>query len=251
MNWINNYMKYVGFVFSSIWRLWFFIVFLIVFIILIPPLYFFTRIIPNQKTVCNITRLWSRLTLLFSGVFLNVKYEKKIDENENYIICPNHISTIDIPVILAALKLPIIFMAKYEYSKIPIFGWFYKNNTVQVRRENNKDAYSAFLSANEKLKNGLNVCIFPEGGVPPPDVKLRRFKNGPFKLAIESNTKIIPVTMPDNKSHFPWNYFKGKPGILNIEVHAPIWQRDETNDIKDLNTKVYNTIFEKLTDYEN
>ena len=73
-------MKYVGFVFSSIWRLWFFIVFLIVFIILIPPLYFFTRIIPNQKTVCNITRLWSRLTLLFSGVFLNVKYEKEIDE---------------------------------------------------------------------------------------------------------------------------------------------------------------------------
>ena len=28
---------------------------------------------------------------------LNVKYEKEIDENENYIICPNHISTIDIP----------------------------------------------------------------------------------------------------------------------------------------------------------
>ena len=156
-----------------------------------------------------------RLTLFFSGVFLNVKYEEEINKNENYIICPNHISTIDIPVILAALKLPIIFMAKYEYSKIPIFGWFYKNNTVQVKRENNKDAYGAFLSANEKLENGLNVCIFPEGGVPPPDVKLRRFKNGPFKLAIESNTKIIPVTMPNNKSHFPWNYFRGNSLRVN------------------------------------
>ena len=132
MNWINNYIKYVGFVFSSIWRLWFFIVFLIVFIILIPPLYFFTRIIPNQKTVCNITRLWSRLTLLFSGVFLNVKYEKEIDENENYIICPNHISTIDIPVILAALKLPIIFtIFNYVYEIVAYF--LYLKNKKQLK----------------------------------------------------------------------------------------------------------------------
>ena len=62
-------MKYIGIVFSSIWRLWFFLVFLTVFIVLIPPLFFYTRIIPNQKIVCNITRLWSRLTLFFSGVF--------------------------------------------------------------------------------------------------------------------------------------------------------------------------------------
>ena len=144
MNWIKNCMKFMGFVFSSIWRLWFFIVFLIVFIILIPPLYFFTRIIPNQKTVCNITRLWSRLTLFFSGVFLNVKYEKEIDENENYIICPNHISTIDIPVILAALKLPIIFMAKYEYSKIPIFGWFYKIIPFKLEEKTTKMLIAPF-----------------------------------------------------------------------------------------------------------
>tara|TARA_B100001250_G_scaffold14448_1_gene12613 strand:- start:95 stop:523 length:429 start_codon:yes stop_codon:yes gene_type:complete len=142
-------------------------------------------------------------------------------------------------------------MAKKEYTKIPIFGWFYKNNTVIVNRENNKDAYGAFVSANEKLKNGLNVCIFPEGGVPPPEVKLRRFKNGPFKLAIESDTKIIPVTMPNNKSCFPWNYFQGRPGRLNVEVHAPISKNQETNDIKSLNTTVYNIIFDKLSDYEN
>jgi len=184
MKWTNFSIKTFSSLLSSLWRLWFLIVFLIVFIILIPPLFFFTQIHTDQKIVCNITRLWSKLTLFFSGIFLNVRYEEEINKNENYIICPNHISTIDIPVILAALNFPIIFMAKKEYTKIPIFGWFYKNNTVIVNRENNKDAYGAFVSANEKLKNGLNVCIFPEGGVPPPEVKLRRFKNGPFKLAI-------------------------------------------------------------------
>ena len=76
-----------------------------------------------------------KLTLFFSGVFLNVKYEEEINKNENYIICPNHISTIDIPVVLAALKLPIIFMAKYEYSKIPIFGWFYKTILFRLKEK--------------------------------------------------------------------------------------------------------------------
>ena len=56
--------------------------------------------------------------------------------------------------------------------------------------------------------------------------------------------------MPDNKKHFPWSYFSGKPGILNVEVHKPV-SEFETKDTKNLNTTVYNTIFEKLTDYEN
>ena len=250
MNTPSNYKNYTTTILSSIWRLWFFIVFLIVFVIHIPPLYFFTKINKNQRIVCNLTRIWSRATLIFSGVFLNVKYEEELQMDENYIICPNHVSTIDIPVVLAALKIPVIFMAKKEYAKLPIFGWFYKHNTVLVNRENNKDAYGAFLGASEKLKNGLSVCIFPEGGVPPPDVKLRKFKNGPFKLSIQSKTKILPITMPDNKKHFPWSYFSGKPGILNVEVHKPV-SEFETKDIKNLNTTVYNTIFEKLTDYEN
>ena len=101
MNTQSNYKNYTTTILSSIWRLWFFIVFLIVFVIHIPPLYFFTKINKNQRIVCNLTRIWSRATLIFSGVFLNVKYEEELQMDENYIICPNHVSTIDIPVVLA------------------------------------------------------------------------------------------------------------------------------------------------------
>jgi len=128
-------MKYIGIVFSSIWRLWFFLVFLTVFIVLIPPLYFYTRIIPNQKIVCNITRLWSRLTLFFSGIFLNVKYEEEINKNENYIICPNHISTIDIPVVLAALKLPIIFWQNMNILKFQSLVGFIKTILFRLKEK--------------------------------------------------------------------------------------------------------------------
>ena len=252
MKWHNINIKALSTILSSLWRLWFFVVFVCVFIFFIPALFFFTKIRKNQKIVCYITQYWSRCTLFFSGVFLRVEIEEGLDKNESYIICPNHVSTIDIPVILAAFPIPILFMAKKEYSKIPVFGWFYKHNTIIVNRENKRDAYTAFVDSITKLNEGLNVCIFPEGGVPHSSMKLKRFKNGPFKLAIEENRKIIPVTMPNNKQCFPWSYFKGRPGFLNIKIHKPInLDNSENNDVKNLNNKAYNIIFDELTDYEN
>ena len=57
--------------------------------------------------------------------------------------------------------------------------------------------------------------------------------------------------MPDNKKHFPWSYFEGKPGTLNIEVHEPVDIKElKKFDVKNLNTTTYNIIFDKLTEYE-
>ena len=58
-----------------------------------------------------------------SGVFLKIVIEEPLNSNEAYIICPNHVSSLDIPIVLAAFKIPVIFMAKKEYSNIPIFGY--------------------------------------------------------------------------------------------------------------------------------
>ena len=95
------------------------------------------------------------------------------------------------------------------------------------------------------------MCIFPEGGIPKEDVFLKKFKNGAFRLAIEQNIKIVPITLADNKSMFPSEYFKGKPGIARVKVHKAIDpNRLAEKSIKNLNTSVYNTIFEQLKNYE-
>jgi 1-acyl-sn-glycerol-3-phosphate acyltransferase len=141
-------------------------------------------------------------------------------------------------------------MGKAEISKMPLFGYFYKNNTVVVDRDNRRDAYDAFLKAGRKLKKGINMCIFPEGGIPKADVFLKKFKNGSFKLAIEQDIKTVPITMPDNKRIFPQEYFKGRPGIVRIKIHKPIAPNSLVEkSIENLNTSVYNTIFEQLNTY--
>jgi len=245
-------MKWIGYLLSSLWRIWFLIVFILIFIAFIPVLFFFTAIYKNNKIVCHLTRYWSKLTLLLSFIIPQVEWEEELNKKERYIFCPNHVSTLDIPLILAILPAPLQYMGKAEIAKIPLFGYFYKNNTVMVDRANRRDAYDAFLRAGEQLKKGINMCIFPEGGIPKADIFLKKFKNGSFRLAIEQGIKTVPITMLDNKSMFPQEYFKGYPGIVRVKVHKAIDPITLTEKkIQNLNTLVYNAIFEQLNAYEN
>jgi len=243
-------MKWLGYLFSSIWRLWFLIVFIVVFICFIPALFFFTAIVENNKIVAHLTRYWAKITLLFSFIFPKVSWEEKLDKKDCYIFCPNHISTLDIPLILAILPVPLQYMGKAEIARLPLFGWFYKNNIVTVDRSKIRDAYAAFLEAGKKLDLGLSMCIFPEGGIPKKEVFLKKFKNGPFRLALEQNRKIVPITIPDNKRIFPQEYFKGRPGIVRVKVHKPIKEFEDIS-VENLKLSVYNTIFEQLKKDEN
>ncbi len=243
-------MKWIGYLLSSLWRLWFLLIFMLVFIAFMPALFFFTGIIKNEIIVANLTRYWSKLTILLSFIIPKVEWEEKLDKKEQYIFCPNHVSTLDIPLILAVLPMPLQYMGKAEIAKIPLFGYFYKNNTVVVDRANRRDAYDAFLSAGGQLKKGINMCIFPEGGIPKANVFLKKFKNGSFRLAIEQDTKTVPITMPDNKRVFPQEYFKGRPGIVRIKIHKAITPNSlAEKSIENLNTSVYNTIFNQLNIY--
>ena len=244
-------MKWIGYLLSSLWRIWFLLMFILVFILFLPVLFFFTAIIKDEVTVAHLTRYWSKLTIYLSFIFPKVEWEQKLDEKEQYIFCANHVSTLDIPFILAVIPIPLQYIGKSEIAKIPLFGYFYKNNSVIVDRANRRNAYDAFLKAGEKLKKGINMCIFPEGGIPKEAVFLKKFKNGSFRLALDKNIKIVPITMPDSKSMFPEQYFKGRPGIVRIKIHKAIAPNSlGEKSIENFNLSVYNTIFEQLKNYE-
>ena len=101
--------------------------FFLTFIIFTPVLFLFTAIIKNNKIVSNLTRYWSRTSLMLSGIVYEIEFEEKLNNNYQYIFCPNHVSTLDIPLITAIIPLPLIYMGKSELTKIPLFGYFYKH----------------------------------------------------------------------------------------------------------------------------
>ena len=244
-------MKWISYLLSLIWRLWFLIIFITVFILLIPLLFYFTSIKKNNRIVCHITRYWSKITLYLSLIFPKIEWEERIKNSSPFIFCPNHVSTLYIPFILAVIPFPLQFMGKHEIAKIPLFGYFFYKNSVIVNRTNRKESYLAYLKAKETINSGLNMCIFPEGGIPKSNVFLKKFKNGPFKLAIQNNIKIVPITIADNKTIFPQKYYKGYPGFPRIKIHKAIKPNIIKKDCaKNLNILVYNIIFEQLKHYE-
>lgn len=76
-----------------------------------------------------------------------------------------------------------------------------------------------YAQAQKRLKAGLSICIFPEGGVPDPSIELSPFKDGAFRLAIEHKIPIAPMTFLDNKKRFPYAFFEGSVGRMRVIMH--------------------------------
>ena len=142
------------------------------------------------------------------------------------------------------------FISKAELAENPFFSIFAKTVDIPVNRDSRMASFRAFKRAEENLKNGITLIIFPEGkiGDDYPPI-LHDFKNGPFRLAIELKIPILPVTSL-NTWQIQWDSgFKlgSRPGIVDIFVHKPIETTNLTiNDADMLKNEVYNTINNKF-----
>jgi 1-acyl-sn-glycerol-3-phosphate acyltransferase len=142
-------------------------------------------------------------------------------------------------------------MAKKELNNIPVFNIFFKTIDIPVDRGNKSAAYKAIKQSEDSIDDGFSLVIFPEGTIGPNPPHLLRFKNGPFKLAIEKQTPILPVTFIDNWKHLHVDKkIYGKPGLLRIVVHEPISTRGTTiDDLEALKEQTYSIIDNELKRY--
>ena len=138
-----------------------------------------------------------------------------------------------------------MFMAKFELNKAPLFRIFFKDMQISVNRESRTSSHKAFIRAGEELDKGHSIFIFPEGTISSNGV-LRNFKNGPFKLAVEKQVPILPITFMNNwKLLQNGGFFKsyGRPGVSRAIIHKPIDTRGMTEEnIVDLRTQVFTLI---------
>lgn len=185
-----------------------------------------------------------------AGIFYKYHYKSKIDWSKPYIICPNHSSNLDIPAITMLPKGHFAFIGKDELYSNPLVSLFYRTIDIPINRDSKISAYKAFKRGEDYLKAGVSLVIFPEGKIAddyPP--VLHSFKNGPFRLAIEQQVPIIPVSI-----HRAWKImwddgkkYGSRPGICNICVHQPIetigMNIEQADELKD---RIYNIINKEI-----
>lgn len=113
-----------------------------------------------------------------------------------------------------------------------------------------RSKYDMLVRSKDAIKEGKNLVIFPEGGIVsnnPPE--LARFKDGAFRIAIETGTPVVPVTIPYNWKILPASLLFGFHK-LEIIFHRPIKTEGLTmDDIPVLKGKVWQIMDKTLSEY--
>lgn len=228
------------------------IVVILVFSLLFYPFYYIASRTPRTYFLLNqFRKLNSFLVSTFIGVFYLFEYEEPLKNNQTYIYCSNHSSNFDIMIMCILAEGRFHFMGKEELLGNPVLKIFFKTIDVPVNRDSKISAFRAFKKVGENLENGMSLVIFPEGRIDenqyPP--KMLPFKNGPFRLAIEKNIPIVPVSLTDVwKKMWDDGAKKGtSAGVCHIYVHAPVSTVDLNIDDADLlKDRIFDLINSKL-----
>lgn len=191
-------------------------------------------------------RIWAKCILIGMGFNTKVVFEQHPEKGRSYMFVANHTSMIDIMLMLSIVENPFVFVGKKELAKIPLFGFFYKRTCILVDRSSPKSRMEVFERAQKRLKQGMSICIFPEGGVPDESIILDEFKDGAFRLAIEHEIPVVPMTFYDNKKRFSYTFFSGSPGQLRAKVHHFIETKGKSEIKKTLKTEVRTLILNEL-----
>jgi 1-acyl-sn-glycerol-3-phosphate acyltransferase len=240
--------------FATLWKIWFFLVFAGIMILLYPFLLFFLAKRRRYKYAFTCQHIMARWITWLSGLFMKkVYYINKDEIPQPCVIVANHSSYLDIIFSYLILKKYFVFMAKLELNKAPLFNVFFKDMQISVDRSSRMGSHRAFMRAIEEIDAGHSVFIFPEGTISDEGV-LKNFKNGPFKLAVDTQVPILPVTFIGNwKLLQNGGFLKsfGRPGMSKAIIHKPIDTKGlKEENIVPLREAVYK-LFEETLKHEN
>lgn len=245
-------MRGVKMLFWLLWRIWFYIMIALPILVMLPLLLLSIVSERSYNYFFALARIWGKFILLSMGFYYKVETIEKLVPNKSYMIVANHTSMTDIMLMLAVVDRPFVFVGKKELASIPLFGFFYKRTCILVDRNNAQSRRAVYESAQKRLNRGLSVCIFPEGGVPYDEsIVLDTFKDGAFRLAIEHQIPIVPISFGDNKKRLSYTFFSGSPGIMRVKVHEHIETKGKTlDDRKAIKEEVYQIIYNQLVTFD-
>jgi len=217
----------------TLWKIVFLLNFLLGLFVLYPIFYVLLSNEAWFPKAMLLKRFWARWILIVPGIFVSVQDKANIRSvTKPCVYCSNHTSYLDIVISYLLLPDYFVFMGKAELLKAPLFKLFFtKGMDIAVERKSRTGSHQAFLRAGKEIDKGHSMFMFPEGTLASDGV-MGRFKNGAFKLAIDKQIPVVPITFTNNwKLLQNGGFFKafGRPGIASVIIHEPIYTKGYTD----------------------
>jgi 1-acyl-sn-glycerol-3-phosphate acyltransferase len=199
-----------------------------------------------RSIIWYIVHYWAKGWLRFVGMGMNVSGQ--FPKGKKFVIVANHISYIDAVNLYAAIPDYFRTLGKKEMKTVPVFGFVYKQLAILVDRSSPFSRAKSMRLMWRQIKRECSIAVFPEGTLNETGETLKSFYDGAFRLAIQSQTPILPVLFPDtvNRWHYSgwWKLWPGKNRAVFLE---PISVKGMTlNDVAELREVVKKTMKEKL-----
>jgi 1-acyl-sn-glycerol-3-phosphate acyltransferase len=196
--------------------------------------------------------LWADLWFPLVFIWHKKIYEAPHDKRKAYIFVSNHISYLDAAIIPKAYRQPIRPLGKVEMSKVPVFGFIYRNAIVTVDRNNSANRSKSVRILKFLISKGISVVVFPEGTFNMGITPLKEFYDGAFRVAIETQTPVKPVLFLDAYRRMPYeSLFRMTPGRNRIlylnEIPVDGYTLKDVGKLKD---EVYAIMEKKLVEYD-
>lgn len=167
-------------------------------------------------------RIWG---WLFCRVFLlpvHVEGNEYLDPKQAYIFVPNHQSMFDIFLLLGFLGHKFKWVMKKELAKVPLVGFACKCcGFIYINRTGKSSIAESMNKADDTLRQHKSLAIFAEG-TRTRNGRLGTFKRGAFKLAVEQNLPIVPISLNGCYEAMPKGRYLVKRHPLKLIVHQPI-----------------------------
>ena len=208
------------------------VIYVVVFLILSIPLLIAEWIIgkfsPSVKDISSLRIIQTvfKGVLWISGVKVTVIGEENVPKDAPVLYIGNHRSFFDIPLTYPRCPICTGYVAKKELEKVPLLSsWMKYLHCLFLDRTDIKQGLKTILTAIEKVKSGISICIFPEGtrNKNEKETDLLPFHEGSFKIATRAKCPIIPMAISGSvnlwEAHFP----KIKPCHVVIEYGKPIY----------------------------
>lgn len=220
-------------------RFFIIVIFLVIFLILSIPVFFVEWVIGkfNRKardySSLRIVQWGFKLILKVTGVETIVIGEENVPD-EPVLYIGNHRSFFDILLTYSRCPRLTGYVAKKEMKKIQLLStWMKYLYCLFLDRENIKEGLKTILQAIEYVKQGISICIFPEGTRNKgEELSMLPFKDGAFKIATKTNCAIVPVSMNNTaemlENHFP----KVKRTKVVVEYGKPIYPNELDKETK-------------------
>lgn len=189
---------------------------------------------------------WARLFCALTLVRVTVKGRENIDPATSYVFVANHQGAYDIFSIYGYLNHQFRWMMKKALEKIPLVGYSCKvSGHIMVDNSTPASTRETMEKAEKQLQGGMSLVVFPEGAR-SWDGKMRPFKRGAYRLAVEFGLPVVPITINGSFDVMP--RFKKIPmfGHIVLTIHRPIEAVDGVHDLQTLIEKSYGDIHSSL-----